>query len=376
MKSASATQANSPWTMGFSLGESDYMWGFGAGSTTDFATVPPGHNSPHLGWIVLITSPTQTSNSAWNATYTDTTVYAKQALQNFLQTRYGTIAALNTAWGSSYTAFGSAGGWGTGTGLLDEDGRHTWVGNWDTLAGETAAMQTDLNDFLFQYASQWFKTQHDAVKAVYPNMLYLGPNVVGSWGTPPRKQILQAAGLYIDVLMTSLGSLATDDQARLDYTMQYLGDKPIASWTGFPANPDSSLWRYANPATYLASSTQAQRGQSYSQLLNWFWNATVTSTVPTVGGTKPYIGVRWWGFQDAWAEKTNWGLVSLRDNAYDGKEATVSGGKPGVTGSAQCKDPWGYPCGAEERDYGDFISSVRDANMKLLNSLVTAGKSR
>jgi hypothetical protein len=347
-----AAAGNSPWIMGFSLGESDYTFGFGAGSTSDFGTVPAGHNGPHLGWIVLITNPIQVNNSTWNVTYTDTKVYAKYALHDFLVTRYGTIAALNAAWSSTYTTFDTAGGWGTGSGLLDEDGRHSWIGSWDTLAGETQAMQKDLNDFLFQYASQWFKTQHDAVKAVFPNMMYFGPNVVGSWGTPPRKEILQAAALYIDVLMTQIGTGAADDQQRLDFTMQYLGDKPIATWLGFPANPDSALSPTPNPPTFLAANTQVARGQEYTQMMNFFVSATVSATVSGAAGSQPFVGLRWWAHTDSSAEKTNWGLVSLKDNAYNGVEAVIA---PGV-------DPWGYPTGGEVGNYGDFLTSVISAN--------------
>jgi len=362
MKSGeAATAARSPWVIGFSLAESDYIWGFGAGSTASFATVPPGHNGPHLSWIVLITSPTQTSNPTWGATYADTTVYAKQALKNFLQGRYATIAALNTAWGSNYTSFDSAGGWGTGTGLLDEDGRHSWVPrHWDNLTGATAAMKQDLDDFLFQYASQWFKTQRNALKAAFPNMLYLGPNVVGSWGTPPRRQILQAAGQSIDVFMTEVGTGAAEDQQRLDFMMQYLGDKPVASWFGITANPDSAMYQYPNPQTFLTASTQSQRAQIYSQMLNWFLNATVSASVPGVGGTKPYIGLRWWAWLDNPTERADWGLVTPLDNLYDGKEAIIARGV----------DPWGYPTGGEADNYGDFLSAVRSANFAALQALI------
>jgi hypothetical protein len=354
------TYGTSPWVIGFSLGETDYMWGFGAGSTADFATIPPGHNSPHLGWIVLVISPTQSGNPTWKQTYKDTTVYAKQALKTFIQGRYASISALNSAWGSNYTTFDSAGGWGSGTGVLDEDGRHRWVGNWDTLSGETAEMKKDLNDFLLIYAQKFFQVQRDAVKKAFPNKMYLGPNVVGSWGTPPRRQILQAAGQYIDVFMTNVGTGSRDDQQRLDFLMQYLGDRPVASWLGFPANPDSAMYQSPNPPTYLATTTQSIRGQEYDWMLNYFLNYTVTSTIPGVGGVKPFVGLRWWGYADSWGEKTNWGLVSPTENAYDGKEAVTAAGT----------DPWGYKTGGEARNYGNFIGAVQRANQAVLQGLI------
>ncbi len=365
MQSAEAVNAaNSPWVIGFSMAEQDYVFGLSsAGSSADFQTVPPGHNGTHMGYMVLITSPTQTYNSMFNVSYTDTTVYAKQALKNFLQSRYGTIAGLNAAWGSSYTTFDSNGGWGIGTGLLDEDGRNTWVpGDYDKLTGATAAMKQDLDDFLQLYAEKFFQVQSSALKSRYPWMMYFGPNVMGAWGTPSRKQILQAAGKYIDVLMTSVGQNAPDDQQRLDWLMQYLGDKPIASWLGILANPDSPWSAYGQSwKSALTTNTQASRGQLYNQVVNWYLNATVSPSIPVVGGVRPYVGVRWWAWADSGGEQANWGLTTPTDNAYDGKEAIIAAGT----------DPWGYPTGGEANNYGDFISAARSTNQTILETLIT-----
>jgi len=46
-----------------------------------------------------------------------------------LAAKYTTIDALNAAWGSSYTTFDTDGGWPGGSGLLDENGRHQWIGS-------------------------------------------------------------------------------------------------------------------------------------------------------------------------------------------------------------------------------------------------------
>jgi hypothetical protein len=370
-----AGYGSDPHVIGFSTGESDYMCVFGAGSSADFPTFGGGENSPHLGWAVLLTAPTQSVYySQWGQiNYSDTTVYAKQALKNFLQARYGTIAALNTAWSSTYTTFDSSGGWGTGTGLLDEDGRNPWVPKdipgGDTLVGATAAMKKDLDDFLFTYAAQFFKVQRDAVKNNYPGKLYLGPNVIGSWGTPPRRQILQAAGQYIDILMTSLGG-SPNDQQRLDFLMQYLGDKPIASWIGITANPDSAIYWAPNPRTALTANTQAARGQLYNQWVTWYFNATVSSSVPGVGGTKPFVGIRWWAWNDSGTEGANWGLVTPYDNVYDGFEDKSYGCTPGnPAGCNACTDPWGYHCGAEDKDFGDFMSAAKSTHLAIFRAL-------
>ena len=127
---------HSDYLVGLNVDDLDELNGFGAGA--DFPTLTNGYPDsgigrwhPHLGWIVLVTAPTQSSGTDANGnpiSYSDTTVYSKLALSNWLATRYnGNIAALNQAWGSTYSMFGSAGGWGTGSGVLDEDGTHSWV---------------------------------------------------------------------------------------------------------------------------------------------------------------------------------------------------------------------------------------------------------
>jgi len=96
------------YMIGVSLDDSDDLFGFGAGP--DFTTEPQqGSNNPHLGWLVLVMSPTQTASSQYSKIYTDTTVYSKQALQDQMVAKYSTISALNSAWGSNYTTFDSSG---------------------------------------------------------------------------------------------------------------------------------------------------------------------------------------------------------------------------------------------------------------------------
>src|SRR6185437_5994111 len=114
---------NSPYQnymIGMACDDSDQTFGFGAGP--DFPTVPPGHNNAHLGWITATTSPTQTASSQYSAVYIDTILHTKKAWHDMLASKYGTISALNAAWGSNYTTFDSSGkqitaeAVGTGTG--------------------------------------------------------------------------------------------------------------------------------------------------------------------------------------------------------------------------------------------------------------------
>ncbi|PYQ25420.1 MAG: hypothetical protein DMF81_02245 [Acidobacteria bacterium] len=93
-----------PWMLGIAMDDTDDLFGFGPGPD-----VPAPRLHPHLGWIALVTSFEQ-SSSRWVTSYSDRAVYTKYALRDFLAARYGTISALNAAWGSTYTTFDSAGG--------------------------------------------------------------------------------------------------------------------------------------------------------------------------------------------------------------------------------------------------------------------------
>jgi hypothetical protein len=136
---------------------------------------------------------------------------------------------------------------------------------------------------------------------------------------------------------------------RLDFIVRHAGDVPLVIWMGIMANPDSAFFRYRGGLP-----TQARRGEFYERSVSQLFE-----TAAPTSGSYPFVGFQWWEFADNWREKLNWGLVSLSDNAYDGKEAVVAVGK----------DQWGYAVGGEERDYGDVISHVKRANFGVLNRL-------
>lgn len=108
---------NSP-NLGYALGiasdDSDQMSGISGGGSS-FPTVPANNNTYNMGFFVATISPLETamtnvmSRSGTSFVYTNTQIYSKLVLRNALATEYGTIAAMNTAWGSSYTTFDSSG---------------------------------------------------------------------------------------------------------------------------------------------------------------------------------------------------------------------------------------------------------------------------
>jgi hypothetical protein len=352
-----AVYKNSPWFIGYMTDDTDYLSGFGPG--VDFATDPPGKYHWHLGFLALVTAPSQSANpysKPPNQAYPDTKVYTKYALRDFLSTRYGTIAALNAAWGSSYTTFDSDGGWGTGSGLLDENGSglHAWLGGRATryyLSETTPHLKADLDDFLYELSKKYFSTLRTAFKIVAPKNLFFGPTNLGGagWRAPARGPILKAAGEYLDIL-----NVGTDvSQAQLDFIAKWAGNVPIAIWEGIVANADSSRWRYPrqqSPATWSVLTQQA-RGEKYKQDLQNLQGGKAAAT-----GSHPFVGLLWWCWMDMSSEQTNWGLVSLTDNGYDGREASTE----------ISTDLWGFKTGGEERKYGDFLTAVRNANLQLM----------
>ncbi len=338
-------------------------------SISDTGQVGSGPNpSAHAAWITLVSAPTQTSNSSQGVTYSNTTVYTKQALETWLATRYSNnIAALDSAWDSNYSTFGASGaGWGIGSGILDENGtcpsaasgQTCWVGNVYTLAGETSAMQSDMNAFYVYYLDQYFSVLTAQFHSAAPGVLL--QMQLGGWGAPPRKEVLTEAAKYLTLPI--IGNVpswpcsnCTDLQARIDFTAQYLGDLPWVNWEGFWAQPDSaeSIYAASNPGAF---STQADRGASYQAMVAAFADASDTPT-----GTYHVVGFDWWAMYDANSQESNWGLLTPHDNPYDGRSSTISG---------DGNDHWGYPTGGETGNYGDFMDDVTAANIGVFSLMI------
>jgi hypothetical protein len=370
------TGPHNDYLIGLTVDDSQTMLGFGPGPdfpTVSNGVVSPGFDQPHLSWLILVTAPTQSSNSSFGVTYPDTTVYSKGELNGWLAARYtNSIAALNAAWRSNYTTFGSSGGWGIGSGLIDEDGtcpsrisgQVCWVPtDPKLLTGASGQMQQDLDDFLLHHAQKYFSVIKAVLQAEAPGILYFATDTIGGWGTPPRRQILQAAGQYADVLI--LGGIppnctnCADIQQRIDFVAQYGGDIPWTNWEGYQAKADSYMSPYASSSDQLQ--TEAARGRLYQQRMQQF-----LSSQDTLTRTYHLVGLKWWELYDNRAEKANRGLVTRRDDPYDGVSATTKAGT----------DAWGYPTGClpsfgcEWGNYGDFIDPVRSANFNAFRSIL------
>jgi hypothetical protein len=438
---------NKQYMIGMNVDDGDQMYGFGNGP--DFVT---GRNNAHLGWVVFTMTPVQTANNVNGFVYSDTTVYSKKALHDQLVTKYGTIAALNTAWGSTYTTFDSSGtsvageaiatgtgstaaftktlvkpavsafslqvlvagqpvggdtgkgsiwgpnlagtinystgalsltfsaghapasgaaitanyvqnGWGIGSGLMDEDGRPAhlpWVGkDFTFMADVNANLKVDLDNFLFQIAAHYFSMCKTVVQTWMPGLMYLGPDSLGTWGAPSNRNVLKAAAQYIDVMV--MGGSAALTQPMLDFIYTYYGDKPFYIGEFRTANADSALSSYKDSGAFT---TQQSRGQDYFNAVTTYPTASYSAN-----GSRPYVGILWWQYLDNWGEKLDWGLVSLMDNAYDGHESVTGSGGVGVR-TLPCSPPLElYLCGGEQKNYGNVISSVTQANQQVMQAV-------
>jgi hypothetical protein len=101
--------------------------------------------------------------------------------------------------------------------------------------------------------------------------------------------------------------------------------------------------------SYGGCKTQNERAEKWRAALH----EAVTEKSPS--GDYFRIGQNWWKYSDNgwtyWLERYNFGLVTQKDNAYDGKQAT----RLGADGKAGTWDD-------EAGDYGDLLTGVTQAN--------------
>ncbi|MHB8557699.1 MAG: Ig domain-containing protein [Candidatus Acidiferrales bacterium] len=441
---------NSPWLLGVGMDFVDYIYGW------------RNSQAAHNGWVVATMSPVQewkpSTLEYQTVLFSDPVVHSKVDWSTWLQSKYGTIAALNQAWGSNYSSFGTSGssvsaqnigsgdsstttftatlttvvdplsiqvfvagtavggdcpwfetayqsaqtvqcapggnftgaiqgpgmsagsinyqtgaltvtfssapsagapitikyannGWpkelAGGTGLLDEDGSSSWIGN-DATALTTASpgAAADMKAYLTRFAAQYCSSVATPLRAAFPHHLIFGP---GGFTGSTRPEVLKACGPYIDFTYLSISEVDQQLAGGLVPAMaamyQNMG-KPMITDTIVTANADSDMSAFPS-TTAWDHPTQAARGQVYNAQLTM----AITQQMPD--GVFPVIGFDFWEWVDKVGENNNYGLVTFDgDNAYDGVQDTIA---PGT-------DPWGYPTGGESANYGDFLTSVTTAN--------------
>ena len=374
----------SPWLIGITHEDMDDFRDFRGGAIGD---------SPYLNlaYVIAVTNPagsggagsTLWSKYAWacgtlNGSPVDFGLGWGQG-KSYLEHKYGTIAALNAAWGSNYTSFCSAGsGWGHGgTGVLDEDDRlahQAWLGaDPVALSGANANVAADVNEFLYWYAYATTKTMVQGFRSFDANHMVFAYNFFGnSWTQSIRPEVLRAVrDAGVSAIHASYQPSQHSSGKTPDYFLQTAYAQtglPVIAWYGLSANNDS-YWHdrctdgnYSGagggPCSSMADTdypNQPTRGDHYASDLNAIFNTRGTD------GKYFAVGMNFWGWSDDTKnEHSNYGLVSNYDNAYDGNCATVN----------PSTDAWGVACGGETASYGSFLDSVTESNSKTMQQLI------
>jgi hypothetical protein len=347
---AAGRMKNNPWFMGYLLEESDFLFAF-ARARDQF----------HLGWGVLAALPHQEKSNRGEfgkddkgnlIAFTDTKVYTKYALRDFLKARYETIEKLNAAWGSNYTSWDATPqGYGKGAGLLDEDGKlgQAWLGAKHTMKGGNPTAYADLSDFLYLYVDKLHEIETAALRKADPNHWLIASKV------PSDLKEYHALAKHVDMLRGLPPKGAAPEDVRPGMVALYLAAEEDSS---MHVHYDGPKKPYRSPGSSLM--TQQAKGQAYRDKLFGAFDYTPD------GKTFPTVLLSYWSWPEDNNEKRNWGVVSLKDNLYDGKEAT----KLGADGKAGTPDD-------EDRDYGDCITGIRQANrdiLKQLGEFITKGR--
>jgi len=358
---------DTPWIAAISLGDSDefvLFKGNGPGGYAHpaqvVATSAFNYNLPPINGTWQ--RPILYSKAAWtcNAIANDNQNFPPG--QSFLEKKYNNnIAALNASWGSNYTSFCDAGGFGTGTGVLDEDGRNTtWFGSdYYNQTGMNPNLLADLNAYMYVMAVQLNAPQISVLKTYDTNHLMMCGFYGGNDDYGMRPQVAQALKDSGCQLLVVNWDSANNSQSLA--TNQALYDQiglPVVIFQGSTAQADSDMSNYIGDGAPGADyPTQIIRGQHYNSDAQNIFGSQGSSK-----SNKDYfdLGIVIWSLTDNSNEHRNWGFISLSDNVYDGICATV----------AVSIDQWGYPCGGEAADYGDFTDSLTQTNSALLQQLI------
>ncbi len=240
-----------------------------------------------------------------------------------------------------------------GRGLLDEDGTNPWFPAEQTLPAlygtPVPRVALDIDNFEDHLFQKYYQTLAAAVRSVLPRHLVFSNDWIGPHDRPG---VIRQASQYCDVLLVG----EVPDESEITRNIYDVGHKPLQRYELIEALPDSPLASrpcsiYQNGhgsfPSWVCQPTQEARGKRYLQQME--------TTIGLTGsdGYGYFVGWSWWQMTDNAGQMQNFGLFTLRDNAYDGVEAR----------RAWSKDRYGFQRGGEEGDYGDFISWVKKANL-------------
>jgi hypothetical protein len=204
----------------------------------------------HLGALVLMSNPYMPQDPRSGTTYSDPIFYSKTlGLRDFLANKYGcspsadpassnycgatvaanALAALNKAWGTSYTTWNTSSGsvsngtnaYGTGSGLLDENGSHTIANcavdynhtGWTT----NSSIRADLDAFTVKWSQVYGQSMQTALSAVLTTAAVKPPIFTPLYTGPD--QAYQAIAPYTDGFWTNPGESSDGTTYSFDPTL-------------------------------------------------------------------------------------------------------------------------------------------------------------
>jgi hypothetical protein len=356
--------------------DGDHMYGFSTGHGAETGVMPADSNMvPHGGFIALIgrpniSGPVTDPRGAKQTWSVDTVNHTKRAVIDFLIAKYRTIDALNAAWstGGYYTTFESAGGWGVGTGLLDENGVRpwTWLGKdgppyYQKLPGQNdcfnstvwaPGVKVDLDIFLGKMMDAYLQPFAESLQLRFPGALFIGHTGVGHRGGMSRRPVWESYGRWLHLVRAgAFGGHPNDAQINRQ-VREWMGhDIPWVTSLYYPNNDDGSMYYIKR-----GDGTQATRGAGIAARLA----AQIAHRTPD--GTYPVVGNNFWAMYDQPGERTGWGLFSYNDNPYDGRDYRVAQPDPYTPGRTTL---------TEDRVYGDAITPIKNAHIAQLTTLQT-----
>jgi len=204
-----------------------------------------------------------------------------------LEAHYPTVAALNAAWGSSYSDFRT--------------------GNNSLLAATSVtnlAASEDKLAFLRQIAGEYFRITNAAIKARDPNHLLLGCRFLPP---PIFRPIIEGGAQYVDVFSVNMynRTFSNPNLASVD-TIGLWANKPVMI-TEFTARAADSGLPNGFRAPGQVGPTTDSRADSYRIFLH-----TLVS--------RPFVvGLHWFPYSDdatVSGNSNSWGLVTVHDLPY------------------------------------------------------------
>jgi Putative Ig domain/Abnormal spindle-like microcephaly-assoc'd, ASPM-SPD-2-Hydin len=266
--------------------------------------------------------------------------------------------------GVAITATYQYGGWpkatSGGTGLLDEDGTSSWWPAGDPTSRTAfpdppvGTIPTDMDVFLGMTVTRYVKPVHDWIKSNLPHHLV---GSVDQAGAGYRNKVYSSIAANADVLLYAntvshnYGLLFGTSAWQTPTVAQY-NSSPLPVYVGVysAAQPDSQYNGVPCPLNgVLCYPTQKAKGEFYQSQASYAFNS-----VTGADGYGFIVGIDYWQYTDNSGERGAYGLVSLKDNLYNGMESCGS----------SIKDSWGLTTIPESAAgcYGDFITPVKAAN--------------